>query len=152
MSIASKFLYSMKEWISVFRKAPTLGARAVVVKDSKFLLVRQTYYKGWFLPGGAVDRGESFEEAVKRELLEECGIESKATMLLGVYLNKKGRRDDHIGIYVVSEFSGDARMVDPNEIAEVKFFSLEELPTDLWSGHRRRIEEFLGRRVIESRW
>jgi hypothetical protein len=39
-------------------------------------------------------------------------------------------------MYVVSEFLGEARMADPKEIAEVKFFSFDQLPEELWPGHR----------------
>jgi ADP-ribose pyrophosphatase YjhB (NUDIX family) len=152
MSFASRLLYIAKELVSSLRSAPTLGARAVVVQDSQILLVRQTYYKGWFLPGGAVDQGETFEEAMRRELEEECGIQVKHSQLLGVYLNRKRKRDDHIAIYVVSQFEGQARIVDPKEVAAIKFFSPNALPDDLWAGHRKRIEEFLERRTIESHW
>ena len=147
MILVTKLLYWAKELILTFRRSPTLGARAIVLRGPDVLLVRLTYYAGWFLPGGGVDRGESFEGAMKRELLEECGIESKRAKLFGLYLNKRGNKVDHVGIYVVTDFEGEPRMVDPKEIAEVKFFSLEDLPDELWSGHRKRIEEYLGKRA-----
>jgi 8-oxo-dGTP pyrophosphatase MutT (NUDIX family) len=50
---------------------------AFVTRERKVLLVQQR--KGdahyWLLPGGAVERGEALESAVRRELREECGFE-----------------------------------------------------------------------------
>ena len=47
----------------------TLGVRAVVTDDrGRVLLVRHTYLAGWWLPGGGVDRGETTQAAVVREL------------------------------------------------------------------------------------
>ena len=121
----------------------TLGCRALLIKDQKVLLVRMTYIGGWYLPGGGVDRGENFSEALDRELAEECGIVAEKTKLFGLYLNTTDHRIDHIAVYVVQSFSGEARIVNPNEIAEVAFFPLTQLPERLAAGHRRRIEEYV---------
>jgi len=55
-------------------RAVTLGVRALVIDGRSVFLVRHTYRSGWFLPGGGVERGESPEAAVVRELREEGGI------------------------------------------------------------------------------
>lgn len=43
--------------------------------DGKWLAVNESRGRGWWIPAGAVDLGESFEEAAKRECMEEAGIE-----------------------------------------------------------------------------
>ena len=41
----------------------------------KFLAVNESKNRGWWIPGGAVDSGESFREAAHRECMEEAGVE-----------------------------------------------------------------------------
>ena len=58
--------------------APVAGVGGVVIRGSDVLLVRRAHAprKGeWSLPGGHVELGESLTEAVRREVLEETGVE-----------------------------------------------------------------------------
>jgi len=59
-------------------------SRALLVKPDHILLMRQRYGLNYSLPGGHVDRGESIQDAVERECLEECGIHLKAEKVLGI--------------------------------------------------------------------
>ena len=57
-----------------------LGAYAIIIKDNKILLIKKVTgpYDGKLdLPGGTIEFSERPEEALKRELLEEVGIEVK---------------------------------------------------------------------------
>ena len=57
----------------------------------RVLLVRQSYMKGWRLPGGGANRGEPAAEAIMRELREEVGPTScAAPELLGLYTRRAG--------------------------------------------------------------
>ena len=49
-------------------------AGAVFDGQGRVLLVKQSYMRGWRLPGGGVDRGEPPADAVLRELVEEVGL------------------------------------------------------------------------------
>lgn len=59
----------------------------------QFLLVHRNRYHDWSLPKGKLNRGESFEEAAGREVLEETGITCKVGQFLGgvMYPTQRGR-------------------------------------------------------------
>lgn len=60
-----------------YPSAPIVGVGAVVIEDGSVLLVRrgqQPFLGQWSIPGGAVELGETLEEAVVREVREETGL------------------------------------------------------------------------------
>ncbi len=60
------------------RCKPAVGVGAVIVKDGKILLVKRANEPKrlkWSIPGGLVNEGETLAEALKREIMEECGLE-----------------------------------------------------------------------------
>ena len=64
-----------------------LGVAACLVEKDKILLVREGKgpQKGlWGLPKGSVDEGELPQLAVRRELIEECGIDVEVLGLVGL--------------------------------------------------------------------
>jgi len=137
-----------------FARGMTLGVRAVVLDaDNRVFLVRHTYVSGWYLPGGGVEVGQTFHEAMVRELMEEGRIEVQGEPVLhGVFLNSHVSLRDHVAVYVVRQFSQD-RMPEPNgEIAETGFFALDALPADTTEGTRRRLAEVLDGRPVIATW
>ncbi|MGA7481553.1 MAG: NUDIX domain-containing protein, partial [Bradyrhizobium sp.] len=98
-----------------FARGMTLGVRAVVLDaENRVFLVKHSYISGWHLPGGGVETGETFREALQRELVEEGRIELVGEpALFGVYLNSHISRRDHVAVYLVRQFRQD-RLPEPN--------------------------------------
>ena len=84
----------------------TLGVRGLVIDaDRRILLVRHTYVRGWHLPGGGVEPGETLAAALARELAEEGNILLTAPARLhGMFFNSRVSRRDHVACFVVDSF------------------------------------------------
>ena len=66
---------------------PIVGVAAVVIEDDRVVLVRRgrpPAYGAWSLPGGAVEPGETLEEAVVREVAEEIGLKVEVVEVVAV--------------------------------------------------------------------
>ncbi|MES2965501.1 MAG: NUDIX domain-containing protein [Bdellovibrionota bacterium] len=125
----------------LFRPKIVLGTRVLAIKDGQVLLVRHTYMNDWYLPGGAVDPGETLSEAAGRELLEETGYRANSLTLRHVFLSKARGLSDHIALYETSDFAQVPDAKPDREIAEARFFGVDELPENTSPATRRRIDE-----------
>lgn len=86
---------------------PVLAASAAVFRNGKVLIARRVKLPAlWSLPGGRIEKNESPEQAAKRELYEETGVEAEMMGLAGqreVMLHDE--RGEIIGKYVVLAFA-----------------------------------------------
>ncbi len=112
---------------------PLVGVGAVIVQDSRVLLIRrgQTPLLGeWSLPGGVLECGETLREATIREAREETGLEIETGELLGVYervIRSEGRVRYH---YVLIDFLCRAiagKLKAGSDAADVRWFESAEL-------------------------
>ena len=137
-----------------FARSMTLGVRAVVLDgDNRVFLVKHSYVTGWHLPGGGVEVGETFRDALRRELAEEGRIElSGEPVLHGLFFNSHVSRRDHVAVYLIRHFRQD-RLPEPNrEIVACGFFAAGALPADTTEGTRLRISEVLEGRTPMATW
>src|SRR5262245_43284041 len=121
-------------------------------EDGRILLVRHSYAPGWLLPGGGVERGETAESAVIRELHEEAGVVAQGRpQLFGFYCNEQQFRGDHVALYLVTDFRCEPFTGTP-AILEARFFAGDELPDGTSPGTRRRIEEVTRGTAPDLHW
>ena len=137
-----------------FSRPATLGARAVVIDGAgRIFLVKHSYVNGWHLPGGGVETGETFFDALARELVEEGNIRLGASpQLFGIYLNKRVSRRDHVALFIVRDFRQDGEPRPNNEIVAHGFFNLDALPEDTGRGTRARVAEVFGGAPVSEFW
>jgi len=121
----------------------TLGAQAVVIDaHDRILLVKHTYRPGWHFPGGGVERHETAEAALARELEEEAGVAlSGRPELFGLYANFRFFPSDHVALYLVTDWKQPVPARANREIAAHGFFATDQLPPDVNQSTARRIRE-----------
>ena len=137
-----------------FARSMTLGVRALVVDESnRIFLVKHSYVRGWHLPGGGVEAGETLAQALVRELREEGNIELTAPpQLVGLFFNDRASRRDHVALYVVRGFRQSAAPAADREIVAHGFFAIDALPGDTTAATRARITEVIGGAPASERW
>lgn len=120
-----------------------VGVRLILIQDGQVLLVRHTYQRHWYFPGGAVKKGEVIVDAAKREAYEEAGVTCLVEpTLLGTYSSFAEGKSDHISTFFCTDFTIEERS-DRWEIADCCFFSLGALPPDLSPACARRLDDYL---------
>lgn len=121
----------------------TLGAQGVVVNEaSQVLLIRHGYRPGWHFPGGGIEHGETIDRALSRELHEETGVTIvKPARLFGIYTNFDVFPGDHVVLFIVNHWRQDHVPAANAEIAEQRFFALDNLPNATGAATKRRLNE-----------
>lgn len=121
--------------------ALTADRRVVMVRQYRPAVERYTLE----LPSGLVDPGETPEQAMRRELLEETGYEAGELAPLGSMIPDTGRLETRIWNFFAPEVKPAAGR-DPEEGIEVCLFPLPELAAMIVTGefdHALHVAAFL---------
>jgi 8-oxo-dGTP diphosphatase len=117
---------------------------AIIVQDGRVLMVRRRVKEGelsWQFPAGAVEDGESAEQAAVRETTEEVGLAVEAVKLLGERVHPKtGRQMSYVACSVLD---GEAHVGDEEEIAEVAWVMHGEISEYVPYGLYEPVQEWL---------
>ena len=153
-SIRTRLVHQLITFGALFQRPMTLGVRGLIIdKDDRVLLVKHTYVSGFYLPGGGVETGETILQALERELFEECAVSLKSPPLLyNIYLNKRSSSRDHVALFVIRNFCDEGPRLPDKEIAEVKYFPVDQLPDDATPATQRRIDEVLNNIEMSPYW
>ena len=126
-------------------KPVSAGVRLLMVKDGQVLLVKHVYEPNWYLPGGAVERNETLENAVRREAREETGATLNDLQLFGAYTNFERGKSDHVIVFLSHDF--ELTCEGDDEIEFCRFFPMAALPEDVSPGSENRIREYLNAKI-----
>jgi 8-oxo-dGTP pyrophosphatase MutT (NUDIX family) len=129
----------------------TYGVKALVFNEkNQVMLVKNTYDKRWLLPGGGIKRGESPEEAVKRELREETGIEITGLHIVGEYLSTREYKKDTIYLFYVEKYMSNKNPGSP-EIEKITFFDKDTIPENASEPTKERIRNITNSSPFEKK-
>lgn len=127
------------------RPSFTIGVFAIITDSENRVLVCQRHdYDLWNLPGGGMEQGESPWEAIKREVKEEIGVEVAVHRLVGIY--SKPDKNEIVFVFTCSISNGTPSLSD--EVKEINYFTLEELPKNTVPKQVERIKDYLNQ--VES--
>lgn len=107
-----------------------VGVGGIVRNDGDVLLVQNQWSRGWIIPGGSVEEGESFEQALEREVREETGlsiaVESPFAVLRQQFVHEGEVVRGYFVVFLARALDvaiGDDPGVHDEEIRDVRWFS-----------------------------
>lgn len=117
-----------------------VSAAAIVQNEHGDILLIKGPRRGWEMPGGQVEEGESLADAAVREVMEESGIEIEVTKLCGIYQNTESSICNTL--FLGKPIGG---VCTPSEESlEVGYFPLEQVKEMVtWGNFLERIESCL---------
>ena len=124
----------------VSESEPLLVHQAVVLRDGNVLLAVRSDIRGWELPGGNPDPGETGEATLRREVLEETGIEVEVERRVGDY-TRTGFRPHTARVWSCRPVGGALRA--SSETPLVEWFPVGAVPTTLLPWYREPLADAL---------
>jgi len=127
------------------RSGPKLAVDCIIRIEGRILLIhRKNPPHGWALPGGFVDYGESIEDAVRREMKEETGLELADLRQFHVY-SEPGRDPRGHTVSVIFTAHGVGKPEAGDDADRYRLIDLDNIPeADLVFDHAQILRDFRG--------
>lgn len=116
-----------------------VAVSALIFNEGKVLLAHRRDIDWWNLPGGGMEEGETVDEALCREVLEETGLEVEIGQLVGVY--SKPLKQEVVLAFRCQVLNGSPH--ETEEMRECRYFAPDALPPNTLPKHRQRVEDAL---------
>jgi 8-oxo-dGTP diphosphatase len=114
-----------------------VSAAAIVINESKEILLIRGPRRGWEMPGGQVEEGESLAEAAIRETKEESGVDIEIERFCGIFQNVEGSICNTL--FIARPIGGQP--IITQESLETGYYPIEvALKMVTWKNFRERIE------------
>lgn len=124
---------------------------AIIAHNGAVLMIRRRQKEGellWAFPGGAVEDGETAEQAAVREVAEEVGLTVEADKVLGERVHPKTSR---AMVYVAcTVVDGEPAVLDAEEIAEVAWVKHGDIPAHVPYGLFEPVQEYLDGALVHN--
>ena len=132
---------------------PGVGVGVMILKDNKVLLGLRnpdkikgdSEIKGegtWTMPGGKVEFMEKLVDAAKRELEEETSLVATKLDLLCISDDMTDTAHYVTIGFIVSEYEGEVKTMEPETIMEWKWFDIDDLPINIYKPSLKCIEKY----------
>ncbi|MCI1592695.1 NUDIX hydrolase [Heyndrickxia oleronia] len=131
------------------------GANVILLnKQNELLLQLRKDNHCWGLPGGSMKPGESLIEVAARELHEETGLKAKKLTLFQIFSGEEFYYQyphgdevyNVVATYICSDYEGELQ-ADKEEVEELRFYSLKELPEKISPPDWPVVKEFLKKKT-----
>ena len=116
----------------------------IIFKDERILAEKRKQTKEIdpgkvTIPGGHVEKGESFEAALEREVKEELGVECDRFVYLVTMLHETDREDQVTHYYVCENWRGEPRNLEAEQILWIGIEQIDQLDVEI---DRKAAKEF----------
>ncbi|MBM7621101.1 mutator protein MutT [Bacillus tianshenii] len=129
------YIMKVREKVGTMPLVVSVAGCLILDEQNRVLLQHRTDNHNWSHPGGAVEVGESVEDAVKREVFEETGLRLQNLEFFNIYSGESQHyiypNGDEVYfvniIYICKKFEGTP-IADQKETKSLQFFELNSLP------------------------
>jgi len=117
-----------------YPERPIVGAGALMIENGKLLLIKRGAKPGqgrWSIPGGIVELGERVQDAIVREVKEECGLDIEVEELMDVFdsitRDEKGRiQYQFVVVNFLAKIKGGI-LKNADDVLEARWVQLNEV-------------------------
>lgn len=146
MGASRDYIRWLREKVGHERIILTFVGGCIRNQEGEVLLQRRSGSGLWGFPGGAIEPGETVQEAAVREIREETGLDVQVDKLIGIYTDPdmtypNGDHAHSICIGVEFTVRSGELTCDGNETLALQYFPLDNMPPLFCSQHERLLRD-----------